>query len=259
MQYRALFVFGLLVALVLSISNCSVIGLGIGAISDSRKPDTLAISGCEIKTIKPGTKIKVVVHEGEPVRGGFVSLDAVSPDEYVQIYSRFREENRVTFPMPTLGDSVDITLKDGLQGWRRFAGFDYDYVSKKLKHKELPISPATNSAIIVNRWADTTSGKVLVSQVQNVIDVHGNAIKGEILEELASEGELPFMSALLLKNPDGTQQVAMNSVAQIELKNKKNDKWQFLAIGAIIDVFLFLMIYNLDMEFDLSGVNLIPY
>lgn len=222
------------------LQGCSVIGLGIGAVSDSRKPDSLMIPGYQIPTIKPGTEMSVVLVEGEPVRGAFVSLNSVSADTYAQEYTRCREVNRVDVPLPALGERVGIALKSGVSGERELVGFDYKYLAKKSERKDVPEAIGCTPSMVVRQESDTSLGTVFLSEVNQVKNADGNVIKGGTLERIATSGQLPFLSSLTIVDSISQKHIPMEKVIRIELKNKKHDKWKALVAGAIIDTIAIL-------------------
>jgi hypothetical protein len=240
MKYPIIFIL-LTAVMALAVNGCSVIGLGIGAVSDSRKPDSLMIPCCQITTIKPGSEMNVILVEGEPVRGALVSLDSVTAESYAQRYSRYKEDNRADLPLPSLGESVEITLKSGVRGERELVGFDYKYTTKRPKGKITPVATSYNSAMVVRQESDTTLGKVLLSQLNQVTDADGNVIQGETLESMAKSGQLPFLSSLALVDSAGYKHIPMDKVKRVELKNKKHDKWKALVAGAVFDSFLIIL------------------
>jgi hypothetical protein len=55
-------------ATTLQFTGCCLVGLGIGAVSDASKPpDKLAVSGLEVETIEPGTRVDLLNGWGQPL------------------------------------------------------------------------------------------------------------------------------------------------------------------------------------------------
>lgn len=256
MPWRVLAVLALFVVIALATNGCSVIGFGIGAISDSTKPDSLTVPGWEVQTVKPGREIKLTLRNGEQLTGKFAGVDPVPQEQYAERYANFRDQRKEEVPLPALGEKINITLNSGLQGERELLGFDYQYVSVKAKGEKVPSHVSPQCAISVRQPGDTTSGKVLVPDIDRIVDNEGNVVEGPTLEMLASEGQVPFLSTVAIHDLSGRRQIAMEEVERIELKNRKHDKWKCAAIGAVFDVLLLIAAINFDLEFDFSGVNL---
>ena len=87
----ALFV---LAFLLFRLSGCSLIGLGIGALSDANTPDYTTIPGWEEGNIEPGTEIDILLNNGEQVSGTYIGLEHVLEEEYAEQYTEKYAESR---------------------------------------------------------------------------------------------------------------------------------------------------------------------
>ena len=249
MQGKASLTLALCTVVGLATNGCSVIGLGIGAISDSAKPDSLTVPGWEVQTVKPGREIKLTLRDGERLTGKFAGVDSVPEGQYVQRYTVCREQTGKETPLPALGEKIDVTLNSGVQGERELLGFDYQYAAAKTKGKEVPTPVTSHCAISVRHPGNTTSGNVLVSDIERIVNKEGEVIKGPTLERLVSGGQVPFLSAIAIHGLSGRRQIGMEQVKRIELKNKKRDKWKFAAFGALFDVTLIIAALTADWPF----------
>jgi len=255
MPWRVLAALALFVVIALATNGCSVIGFGVGAISDSTKPDSLTVPGWEVQTVKPGREIKLTLRNGEQLTGKFAGVDPVPQEQYAERYANFRDQRKEEVPLPALGEKINITLNSGVQGERELLGFDYQYVPAQAKKEESPSLMSLQCAISVRQSGDTTSARVLVSDIDRIVDDQGNVVQGKTLAKLASEGQIPFLCAVAIQDSTGHRQIAMEEVERIELKNRKHDKWKCAAIGAVFDVLLLIAAINFDLEFDFSGAN----
>ena len=247
MQSRALAVFSFLVLVALAAGGCSVIGLGIGAISDSAKPDSLTVPGWEVRTVKPGREMKLTLRDGEQLTGRFAGVDSVPEKQYVQRYTSCRERTGKEAPLPAMGERIDITLNSGVEGERELLGFDYQYTTAKTKGKEVPSPVTSHCALSVRQPGDTTSGNVLVSDIERIVNKEGEVIEGPTLERLVSGGQVPFLSAIAVHDLSGRRQIGMEQVQRIELKNKKRDRWKFAFVGAAFDAALLIAAISFEL------------
>lgn len=249
MQGKALLVLALCTVVALAANGCSVIGLGVGAISDSAKPDSLTVPGWEVQTVKPGREMKLTLRDGEQLAGKFAGVDPAPKEQYAERYANSREQTKKEVPLPALGERVDVTLNSGVQGERELLGFDYQYATAKTKGKDVPSPVTSHCAISVRQPGDTTSANVLVSDIDRIVDGEGIVVKGSMLEQLTSEGRVPFLSAIAIHDLSGRRQIGMEQVKRIELKNKKHDKWKFAAFGALFDATLIIAILASEWDF----------
>jgi hypothetical protein len=58
----------------MTLSGCSLIGLGVGSIIDHSKPGTY-IPVAQDQTVKPGRKIMVIKTNGDTLTGEYVGMD----------------------------------------------------------------------------------------------------------------------------------------------------------------------------------------
>lgn len=244
MQGKGLLALVLCTIVGLASNGCSVLCFGLGAISDSANPDTLTISGWEVQTVKPGKEMKLTLRDGEQLTGRYAGVDSVPEQQYAQSYASYRKQTGKEAPLPSLGEKIDITLNSGVQGERELLGFDYQYATAKTKGKEAPIPVTYHCAISVRHPGDTTSGTVPVSNIDRIVDGKGIVVKGSILEQLTSEGQVPFLSAVAIHDSSGRRQIGMEQVKRIELQKKRNTKWKLAAAGAAFDILLLLAAIN---------------
>jgi len=62
--------------------GCSLIGLGVGSIIDSRKPKETSISSWQLFDVKQGTKVKLVLKDGRVIEGTFFDKYAITPEVF---------------------------------------------------------------------------------------------------------------------------------------------------------------------------------
>ena len=235
-------------AVVLQLSGCSLIGFGVGSIIDASKSDSLLIPGWRIETIKPGEGIRVLLKNGEEVRGTYMGHNPIPQEKYAARYADFQRSKQEELSIPALGDSITITLESGTQGKRLLLGFDHQYLSGKLKQEADSALGLSSYIISVKHMHDTTSGMVFLHRVDKIVDSRGNEVKGKILQRLAYQREIPLLSSLAVKQQIKTVHIPMEEVYQIEVPKKGNLKWTGLAIGAAVDVLVIIILAVSDSQ-----------
>ena len=226
MKTRNLFGLALILAIVLlfQISGCSIIGAGLGAIEDGSKPDTLFIQDWKIKGVEPGSKINIVLNDGNLVSGKYIGLEKVTAEEYAESYARSREQNMKEVILPELGDSITVIDTLRRQWVCEFSGFDYhNFMSVREKGQTGPSMAGLNLI-----------GKIL--------DRDGNFIEVDKIRNLMTEGKLPLLSAIVVQGEVGRIQVSMDKVRQIKVRVDKHNALNGFLIGAVVDL---LLIYGI--------------
>jgi hypothetical protein len=221
--------------IVVSTSGCSLIGLGIGAVVDHSRPDSLSIPGWKAETLKPNEEIKITFQDGSQLNGTYRGIERLPSSKYAQRYSFLKQQNLPGVILPPLGDTIGITQKSGESMEGEFLGFDYRYQTTKTKgiNESSPFTPLLVSLkFIGNVVAQDLSSTEFIK----ISDSEGNVSETDVLQNLATEGKIPFMSALSVDNSDKIMLISRETVSRIERKNDKNAKLIGLSIGAAIDV-----------------------
>jgi hypothetical protein len=243
MQYKSLTGIALcLVALsIIGVSCCTMTGLTVGATIDYFKPDSLYGPGWKINAVKPGTRVKVILNDGEEVVGKYMGLQRIPEKEYAKRYDSFREEQRSKILIPTLGDNITVTQKSGNQRRCQLLGFDYHYLPAKLNQEKDTTSVLSSHIASVRLIGDTTVSLVYLRHVDKVFSSDDNVVEGEALRKSASAGEIPFMSAITIQQPTGITSVAMDRVHEIQTRNKKYAAWIGAGFGFAIEATLSIL------------------
>lgn len=255
-QYRTLFVVALFMAAaaILGISSCSVIGYTMGAIDDARKPDTSYVPSWNVKIIQPGSQIRVVLNDGDEVIGKYAGLRLVAKEKYAKRYAKYREEKEGEVFLPALGDRITITMKSGRQAEREFLGFDYQYVGMELKENIASKLAASAPIVSVREVGDTASGALFLKNIEKIVDSDGSVTEAKTLARLASEGQIPFLSGILIMKGLVATQVPADKVRQIQVANKKDAKSKGLRTGLALDVaagiVVLIILSSVDIPFE---------
>lgn len=234
-------------ALALAVNGCSVICFGLGAAVDAEGPDTITVSAWKTEEIKPGASVRVILENGTEVSGKYRGTDRISEQEYADKYAGFREQKKQELILPLLGDSIAVTVKSGSQEMRRFMGFDYRYVTIE-PEEETPTSIAGTSRILAMRTeGDTTSGFLLVSDIDQILDARGNVVEVESLQRLASTGQVPVYAAIAVEDSLGERLIPIHEIDEIVAPKKKTAKWVGLALGLGIDFVILASILSFEV------------
>jgi hypothetical protein len=238
MKTRALCAIVLLVAAAaaLAANGCSVIGYTMGVIDDARKPDTSYVPAWNAEVIKPGSQIKVVLNDGKQLTGEYAGLRRIRKEKYANRYAEFREQKHGETFIPALGDTITITMKSGRQTERELLGFDYQYVGMELKGQIASKLAASAPIVSVREVGDTASSALFLKNIEKIVDSDGNVTEGEALARLASEGQIPFLSGILVVKGLVPTQVPADNVRRIEVANQKDAKLKGLRTGLALDV-----------------------
>jgi hypothetical protein len=213
--------FALLAAALMLIQThgCSILGLGIGAVSDANKPDTEVISGWDVKTIPSGTEIGIILRDGSEITGRYEGMGQLSPQEYDIRYSKCRQEQPEEIYLPAIGDTITVVSKSGDQLVGRFLGFDY-----RIMHVQLFDRSETNRAAL--------------NLIDTIEDNRGNVLEGERLKQLVFDGKIPFRSVIVVTGPVTKAVISLDEVHQIQIPAEKKGALTGFLLGAAVDIII---------------------
>jgi hypothetical protein len=165
-----------------------MVGARLGGNNDRSKPDTLLLENWKMQAVKPGSKIKIILKDGNLVNGKYIRLEKVAKDEYLERYARSRELNKQEVNLPELGDSINVTDTLGKQ-WidalgRKWIcellGFDY------------------HNIISIRKNSQTSTSIAGLDLIGNIIDSDGKAIEVDKIRNLMTECKIPLLSIIIV-------------------------------------------------------------
>jgi len=207
-----------IVAVLLIIHSCSVIGFSIGAVQDASAPDRMLISGLQVHLLTPGTAVVILKKDAQKLSGKYVGLEPITIDKYAASYTQFRDELNGIPHFPALGDSFYLTIKEKAA----FVGFDYGYIVFSHRVKA-PL-------------------KIIFQNITRLKDSSGNKVDVEPLQKFMSEYKIPCLSEIIIQEEAGRRLVRYDEIASISTPIRKKGKLTGLLIGAVIDVALVIII-----------------
>lgn len=121
------FLFTLVLApLAIQITGCSLLGLGVGAVMDSRRPrrDRMIPSN-EVAEVRPGSFVEFRLRDSSVVVGKYLGVDQHFTAGYAERYAAWRAGLDSTLHAPTLGEEVRLVETTRRSRVGNFAGFGY--------------------------------------------------------------------------------------------------------------------------------------
>jgi len=238
-------IFSVLTAIMVAVvifqlSGCSALIDGISVAGDiaSLKKDAAKkkqniILPSAVHTIKPGTRICVLLRSGAGVRGKYLELVRVPAEEYATSYAKCREQIKEEIVLPELGETFTFITNTGKQYEVEFLGFDYGTILTRIEG-----------------MGKTRTAKENIELIKNIVDSRGNIIGVEAVRKLISEGKISLLSSgIVIKSKVGRTQIAWEDIYQIQVKKKGLPAW--LAVGlitvAVGALLLFLASWNPDI------------
>jgi hypothetical protein len=237
-------VLAFVAALLLLQCGCSVVGSGIGAAIDSRKPKRVSVSGWQLTKIKRDTKIWATLDDSVKVTGKFAGVIPLDHNQFVDLYTSFRGLDSVHSLLPAIGDTLLILPKK----------------SHWLRARLLDVSSQDNNSKWGFRFAteQLDSGKLhdyRLNQITALRTIAGGIIPGPQLSTLIldSNGIVPF-TAIEIVNDSGNLRFPIENVARLTVPNHRHGRTIGLLIGAALDAAAIAIVIALSsMEMGFGG------
>lgn len=217
----------------LGLPGCTLIGLAIGARSDSHKRPQ-PVETARLATVTKGQRLDLVLADGQVLHGKLLGLEALPSDEYARRWAWARQRLGPEVPLPSLG--APIFGLDGSDLGRAFEGVD-------------------PGAVLASRPGQPGLLRLDLAAVGGVGQGPARLDRAALLR-LLHEGRLPARSQVVLSGPGReARRVAPDEVAQVSLvparNGKRNGALAGLAIDALV-VGLALRSLNEPWHFDSS-------
>jgi hypothetical protein len=197
-------------------AGCSLIGLGIGAISDAQRKGGAGVSGlAELRTFERGTGIVLITIDGSRVDGDFVGIHDLNRQEYDRAYLAAIETLKVRDQLPLPADTISFEYFDapGKRIRGLFRGVD---------------------AGLLFLWR--SSGGYSLSGIKNLQGNSGQPLDLFALHVLEQEGRLPGIArGVWVELKRDTVEVPVGEIVRIERDAGGNGKLTGFLVGAAID------------------------
>lgn len=216
----------LLGAILLSfyLDGCSLVGLGIGAISDAQKKDSLVVCPEQWTQIEQGKRIKVKLKHGSVLVGKFISFRRRVQRSYAERYNQFVHKKSIRTSLPTLYENLLIETSDKDLLYGRFLGFDSSGLFVLNNHQSCHHFDWEQIAVLmhgINPNFDLPAIRALVLKAD---------FPRFTTEQIERE---PTLSLLAERTP---QSFAAHEIEQVQILPRKNGKLIGFIVGAVLDV-----------------------
>ena len=166
------------VCAVLVASDCTLIGLGIGALNDSRDRRPQPAPAWRVSTVGPGTHIALHLADGRKLEGALDEIRLRVSDDYAPAYAAARLGRPRGVDLPELGPAVLIGMASGPEQEVEWVGIDL-------------------TGIVVR--SDGMQTTVPFEGVGALRDGSGRVVSGQVLQKLVLAREVPLLSTIVLR------------------------------------------------------------
>jgi hypothetical protein len=213
-QWKALLIALLLPYL--QVLGCSLIGLGIGASSDSKKPDDYSFSRAAMGSVEMGTTVTLTKWDGSTMEGDYSGVITRSAEVYSKAYDRALEESDYEGYLPRLGEAATLLVnQSSLEGV--YLGID-------------------SNNVLMQREAKRDTMRICLDSVKTIEGPGGGQLQGPELRELVYDGTIMSRSYVLMWADRRTVAVPYEAVNNITVGVVKSGALTGFAIGLGLDI-----------------------
>lgn len=209
-------------------NGCSLIGLGIGAMSDGSRKGGEAVSGlAELRGLAKGTGIVLITHGGSKIEGDFFGMDELNRRDYDRLYLAAIETLEVRDRLPRPADTISFA--------------HYGAPGGRVRGQFRGLNPGS----IVLWWS---GGEYSLTGLRNLDGDSARPLDLVALRALADEGLLPYITTgILVRRSDDTISVPVEDIARIEQDRGGSGKLTGFLVGAAIDAVV-LIVYIVEVN-----------
>jgi len=212
-------------ALGIAASGCSLIGLGVGAISDSRQK-MLTLPGWQIETVAKGRDVVLSLADGSTLAGKFEGLVPEPWEEYRTRYASFRSREGAP-RLPVLGPGATVKGRNGVVTQGDLLGFDA-------------------GVVLIGYAGRSAPARISLDVVESLSDDQGTTLESGQLAWLASTRALPLQTTIAISGESGRRHVPSDDVRQVVVPATRHGKLAGFLIGAVIDAVVIAAIASDD-------------
>ncbi|MBI5215174.1 MAG: hypothetical protein HY960_05430 [Ignavibacteriae bacterium] len=167
-------------------------------------------------SLQRGEQITIEQHTGETTSGEFLGTTTLSPEQYQEYYVRATQQNGTSYLLPIPGEQIRFATslsKEKL--WEgTYAGFDEH--SLKVKFDE------------------NSEEEIYLSSITKMSGREGEVLERMRLRSLFQNGEIPIMTAFVMKGTKGDVMVPLSSIKALIVHPSGNGVKQVTLSGEML-------------------------
>jgi hypothetical protein len=205
----------------LLLTGCSLIGMGIGAISDSGKKGGEDIAGLEgLRTLRPNTGIVLITRSGGRIEGDYLGIGKLNRQEYDREYLASAETLKAKGQLPMPADTISFEY--------------YEAPGRRVRGLFRGVDPGT-----LVLW----SGGYSLPAIRDLRGEGGRPLDQFALREFTEGGRLPYVSRTVqVDRGKDTLEVPIDEIVRFEQGSGGSGMLTGFLVGAVIDAIVLIAV-----------------
>ena len=217
-------------------SSCSIIGLAVGAKTQSDSNKRVSLKAGEITQIDKGENVEIKTKTRDSVYGKYIGLKRKKMEQYESEYRQFYYN--AEYGLPDINDSILVYDRNGFLQKEMFKGFDFN---------QLYVSAGESESLYPLKY----------DLIYYMRDRSGNTISPRSIENHIQSGTLPLYSRVLVETPERDVLVDFYDIASVGITEKKENAALYgFAIGLAVDALVVFVLFksnppleDMDLQF----------
>ena len=204
------------------LNSCSLIGFGIGASVDKKKPKTNTIYKYQIDTLEIGSNVEIILQDGKIKYGKYSGIVNVYDQNFHREYDSLKNSLASQVNLPSVNDTLLISLSSekNVSNLGIFKGFE----SGKLWYKYF--------------YSEDFS-KVDLSLIDNFTVNYEYQVDSLQVNNIILKQKFPNFIHLKINTQGSTNEnIPLINISKILVINKRNVKYIGLGVGLAIDAII---------------------
>ena len=231
----------ILIVISIILNGCSLIGLGIGAVSDSMQPDYTPVKYGHFENLKKGDGIKISLKKGDAIVGNFLKFEPPFKNTYFYRYQNYLKSLHLTDEFPQLDENIVIFVTDEEKKAGTFLGF--------------------GKGNIYYQGKEALIEQIRLPEVKRLTSENGYIFNIGRISEIVQKPDFPILAKseltklpkLFLYTNQASKSFSLDEIEQIALETDKRGKLTGFLVGLPIDLFILYRIITNPPGVSLSG------
>jgi hypothetical protein len=237
-MYLRVLAAGLIFVTMMSTEGCTLIGMGLGSLSDRSRANEETVPKWELEKFRSGRFVRLYTEAGDTVVGDFLGLCMADSEEYARRYSEYSHNRlqknlgaELSYPgrlirVHDVGDSATGSV---------FLGFDQRFRDVHPRVRVFPESGPVYSLVLL-KPGDFSVTRQRVDVVDSISCNTTLTLSRHQIEAALSENPPPLVTDVLVRDNIGrVEHLHLDQIDRVDAKTIKHGKLIGMIFGAVVD------------------------
>ena len=203
------------------LAGCTLVGFGIGALSD-RSNRHAPLPGWQIEALPKGRQVLITTRDGQVIGGRYDGVQDMGAGEYASRYAAHRARAEAAL-LPDLGPGALVSGVAGKDSACDLVGF-------------------TSTTVVVRFTGRSDQSRLPFEKLHSVRDAAGRTAQAPALQQMVFAAGLPLLTHVSVRTGQGTVKVAMEDVVRVDVPGGSRGRTIGAIAGAVVDAAILIAV-----------------